>query len=145
MINGKPPFMDMDVGKAFAGFNFPTFDVESLMAAQRKNLEALTQANQLAVEGVQAVARRQAEIAREVIDQASTLVRDMVAPTAPEERVAKNAELAKLTFEKNLAHYRELTGMVAKANSEAFEVITKRVTESLDEIREQVKTKAVAR
>ena len=57
--NGKQSFLDIDVGKAFAGFTFPGLDVESLVAAQRKNIEAFTQANQLAVEGAQAVARRQ--------------------------------------------------------------------------------------
>lgn len=35
--NGKHTFLDMDVGKAFAGFTFPGLDVELLMAAQRKN------------------------------------------------------------------------------------------------------------
>jgi hypothetical protein len=54
--NGKQSFLDLDVSKAFAGFTFPGLDVESIVASQRKNLEALTQANQLAVEGVQAIA-----------------------------------------------------------------------------------------
>lgn len=139
MMNGKQGFLDMDVGKAFAGFAFPGFDVESLMATQRKNLEALTQANQLAVEGVQAVARRQAEIARETIDEASSLMREFSQPSAPEERIAKNVEAAKHAFEKGIANAREITALVTKANAEAFDVITKRVTESLDEIREQAK------
>ena len=74
-MNGKQTFFDVDIGKAFAGFTFPGFDVESLVAAQRRNLEALTQANQLAVEGIQAVARRQVEIARQAADEASAALR----------------------------------------------------------------------
>jgi phasin family protein len=139
MINGKHTFLDMDVGKAFAGFAFPGFDVESLMATQRKNLEAFTQANQLAVEGVQALARRQVEIARQAMDQASSLFREIVQPAAPEERLAKNAEIAKVAFEKNLANARELAELVTKANTEAFNVLNKRVTESFEEIREFAK------
>lgn len=142
MINGKHSFLDMDVGKAFAGFTFPGFDVESLMATQRKNLEAFTQANQLAVEGVQAIARRQVEIAREAMDEASAMLREFTQPTAPEDRLAKNVEVAKLAFEKGIANARELTALATKANAEAFDVITKRVTESLDEIREQAKQRA---
>jgi phasin family protein len=137
----KFPFLDMDVGKSFAGFNFPAFDVDGLMAIQRKNIEAFTQANQLAVESVQAVTRRQVELAREAFDGASATLREMVQPSAPEERIAKNAEFAKQVFEKGIANARELTELVTKANSEAFEVITRRVTESLDEIRSQAKTK----
>jgi len=142
MINGKNAFFDMDVGKAFAGFNFPTIDAESMMATQRKNLEAFTQANQLAVEGVQAVTRRQVEIAREAFEGASAALKELVQPSAPEDRIAKNAELAKQVFEKSLANYRELGELVSKANAEAFDVIAKRFSASLDELREQAKTKA---
>jgi len=142
MMNGKNAFFDMDVGKAFAGFNFPSIDAESMIASQRKNLEAFTQANQLAVEGVQAVTRRQVEIAREAFEGASAALKDLVQPSAPEDRIAKNAELAKQVFEKSLANARELTELVTKANAEAFDVITKRVSESLDELREQAKNRA---
>jgi len=46
------PF-DFDVTKVFADFRFRPFDVEAVWAAQRRNIEAFSQANQLAVEGVQ--------------------------------------------------------------------------------------------
>ncbi|HUK57620.1 MAG TPA: phasin family protein [Stellaceae bacterium] len=142
MINGKNAFFDMDVGKAFAGFNFSPIDAESVMASQRKNLEAITQANQLAVEGVQAVTRRQVEIAREAFEGASAALKDLVQPSAPEDRIAKNAELAKQVFEKSLANARELTELMAKANAEALDVITRRFSESLDELREQAKNRS---
>jgi phasin family protein len=142
MINGKHPFLDMDVGKAFAGFNFPGLDLESLVAAQRRNLEAFTQANQLAVEGFQAVARRQVELARQSVDEASALLREWTQPSAPEERVAKNVELAKQAFEKSVANVRELGELVTKANAEALSVINKRVSEGFEEIRDYAKQRA---
>ena len=142
MNNGKSGFLDMDVGKVFAGLSFPGFDVESLMATQRKNMEAFTQANQLAVEGVQAFAKRQVEIAREALEEASTALRELTQPGAPEEKLAKNAELAKHAFEKSLAATRELADLVAKANADAFEILNKRVTESLDELSSYAKNRA---
>jgi phasin family protein len=138
-MDGRQTFLDTDFSKAFAGFTLPGFDVEAVLASQRKNIEALTQANQLAVEGVQAVARRQAEIAREAIDEASAVLREIVQPTAPEERVAKNAELLKQTFERGLANTRELTLMLAKANTEAFDVVAKRMAQGFEEIRDEAK------
>jgi phasin family protein len=140
--NGKQSLFDMDLGKAFAGFTFPGFDVESLVAAQRKNLEAFTQASQLAVEGAQAVARRQAELARQAMDDASATLRDWTQPVAPEEQVAKNVELAKHAFEKGITNAREMAELVAKANTEAFSVIQKRVAESFEEIRGFTKQRA---
>lgn len=136
MINGKQSFLDYDVTKAFAGFAIPGFNVEAMMASQRKNVEALTQANQLALEGAQALARRQVEIAREALEEASTLFRELSQPGAPQERLAKNTEFAKANFEKGLATAKELAELVAKANTEAFNVLTKRVTESFEEIRD---------
>lgn len=142
MINGKQSFLDYDVSKAFAGFTIPGFNVEAMMASQRKNVEALTQANQLAIEGAQALARRQVEIAREALDEAPALFRELSQPGAPQERLAKNAELAKATFEKSLANARELTELMTKANAEAFNVLTKRMTESFEEIRDVASSKA---
>jgi phasin family protein len=138
-MNGKHGFFDGDFGKAFAGFTFPSFDVDSLVAAQRKNLEAVTQANQLAVEGARAFARRQVEIARQAVDEASTALRDLTQPVAADERLAKNAELAKHAYEKTMTNARELTELVAKANAEAFNVIHKRVAEGFEEIRDYAK------
>lgn len=140
--NGKHPFFDVDMSKAFAGFTFPGFDVESLVAAQRKNLEALTQANQLAVEGAQAIARRGVEITRQAVDEASAALREWTQPGAPEERLAKNAEFAKQAFEKSVANVRELAELLTKANTEAFNVLHKRVAETFEEIRDYAKHRA---
>lgn len=138
-MDSRQTFLDTDFSKAFAGFTLPGFDVEAVLASQRKNIEALTQANQLAVEGVQAVARRQAEIAREAIDEASTVLREIVQPTAPEERIAKQAELLKQTFERSLANTRELALLLAKANTEAFDVVAKRIAQGFEEVRDEAK------
>lgn len=144
MNNGKG-FFDMDVGKAFAGFSFPTVDVESFLASQRKTLEAFTHANQLAVEGVQALAKRQIEIVTQAIEEASSAVKEMAQPGAVDEKLAKNVELAKGSYEKILAATRELSELVAKTNSDTFGVLNKRVTEGFEEIRDYAaKTKKAA-
>jgi phasin family protein len=134
-----------DVTKVMADFRVPGVDVEAVVASQRKNIEAFTQANQLAVDGVQAVFRRQAEIARTAIEEFSSMFRDFVQPAgSPEDKLAKQAEYSKVALEKGLANARELTELVTKANTEAFNVINKRVTESLEEVRDYAK-KRVAR
>jgi phasin family protein len=135
MNNGKT-FFDTDVGKAFAGFAFPGFDVESLIATQRKNFEAFTQANQVAVEGLQTLLKREIEIATAAIDEASMALKELTAPGGAEEKLAKNADLAKASYDKVLANTRELTELVAKTNEEAFGVLNRRLTESFEEFKE---------
>src|SRR5206468_9351240 len=67
-------------------------DLEAVWAAQRRNLEALSQANQAAVEGVHALARRNIELTRETFEGLSALMRDLAQPVSPEDRIAKNTE-----------------------------------------------------
>jgi phasin family protein len=135
MSDARPNFFDFDVTKMFADFRFRPFDVEAIWAAQRRNIEALSQANQLAVEGVQAVARRQIELTRETFEGLSTLMRDLSQPASAEDRIAKNTDYAKQMLEKSVNHGREVVSIAAKAGADAAEVLHKRATESLDEMR----------
>ncbi len=135
-----------DVTKVMGDFRVPGIDVEAAVASQRKNIEALTQANQLAVEGVQALMRRQVEITRQAMEDFSAMFRDFVQPnSSPEDRIVKHAEYSKLAIEKSLSNAKELTELVTKANTEAFNVINKRVTESFDEVRDFAKKRVSAR
>jgi phasin family protein len=133
-----------DVTKAFGDFRVPGIDVDAIVAAQRKNFEALTQVNQFAVEGLQAVAKRQAEIAQQTLEEASALVRDWTQPGAPEERLANTVEAAKQAFEKGVANVRELTELTTKASGDVFSVIARRVSEGFDEVRLYAKKQATA-
>ena len=127
------PFLNTDFTKLFAEFKIPGFDMQSLVATQRRNIEAVQTANQLAVEGVQAVMRRQTEIIKSMVEESSTVLRDLMAQGAPQEKIAQQADLVKTAFEKALGNLRELTEMVAKSNTEAADVLAKRIGESLTE------------
>jgi len=142
MSEARPSFFDFDVTKMMTDFRFRPFDIEALMACQRRNIEAFSQANQLAVEGAQAVARRQIEIARQALEDVSVLFRELSQPTSTEDRIAKNTEYAKQMLEKSVSHGREITELAAKAGTEAADVLRKRASESLDELREMAKQHA---
>ena len=139
MADARPNFFDFDVTKMFADFRYRPFDVEAVWAAQRRNIEALSQANQLAVEGVQALARRQIELTRETFEGFSTLLRDMAQPASAEDRIAKNTEYAKQILEKSVSNGREIALLATKAGTEAADVLRKRACEGLDELREFAK------
>jgi phasin family protein len=108
------------------------------MDAQRKNIEALNAANQTAVQGMQAVAQRQAEILSQAMSEVSSIAQQFSATGNPQEMGAKQTELARKAFEQALANARELAEMVSKSNTEAFAIINKRVTESLQELKSLV-------
>ena|SRR5271154_5817391 len=135
MPDARTPFFDFDVTKMFADFRFRPFDVEAVWAAQRRNIEAFTQANQLAVEGAHALVKRQIEMTQQTFEDMSTMLRDMTQPASTEDRIAKNTEFAKKVIDKSLSHGREIAALATKAGSEATEVLQKRATEGMDEMR----------
>ncbi len=124
-----------DFPKLMGDFKVPGVDVEAVVSSQRRNLEALTQANQLAVEGIQAVARRQSEIFRQMMEETSQAMRDMMTAGSPEDKASRQTEMLKEAFKRAIANMRELAEMVSKSQGEAFDVINKRVTDSLDELK----------
>jgi phasin family protein len=132
----RPSFFDFDVTKIMSDFRFRPFDMEKWMACQRRNVEALAQANQLTVEAFQAVTRRQIEIARQTLEDVSALWRDLAHTGSTEDRIAKNAEYAKQMLEKSANNGREITQLATKAGTEAAEVLRKRACEGLDELRD---------
>lgn len=135
MATPSNPFFENDFTKMFSEFKIPGMDMQSLVATQRRNIEAVQTANQLAIEGVQAVVRRQSEIMRQMVEESSTVLREMMTSGAPEQKIAQQTELVKTAFEKALGNLRELTEMVAKSNTEAADVLTKRIGESLTELK----------
>ncbi len=144
-ILGDMKVPGFDVTKVLGDMKMPGFDLDAILATQRKNIEAVTAANQLAVEGLQAVLRRQAEILRQSMEEAGNAATEVISASTPEEKAAKHAELLKVTFEKSLSNIRELAEMVAKSNSEAADVLAKRVSASLDEVRSVMAETKVAK
>lgn len=125
-----------DMTKMMGDVKIPGFDMEAIMGAQRKNIEALTAANQAAVQGMQAVAQRQAEILSQAMNEVSSIAQQLAGSASnPQEMTTKQAELARKGFEQALSNMRELAEMVSKSNTDAFAIINKRVTESLQELK----------
>ena len=135
MANARSNPFDFDVTKIFGDFRFHPFDVEAVWAAQRRNIEALSQANQAAIAGVQALARHQIELTRETFEGFSALLRDLGQPASTEDRIAKNTEYVKQVMENGVKHGGEIATIAAKAGSDAAEILHKRTNEGLDEFR----------
>ena len=116
-------------------YKLPSVDIEKLIAAQQKNIEAVAEANRLAVEGIQTLAKRQVEVLQETMKEASEAVSSLRTAGSPAELAAKEAELGKNAFEKSVATMREMAEILLKSSREATDRINTRFTATLDEIR----------
>jgi phasin family protein len=133
------PFANLDLSqfdmtKMLSEYKLPGVDVNALVEAQCKNIEAVAAANKLAVESVQAIAKRQAEMLNESMAAVSNAAQEIAKAENPQDMTAKEAELARDALEKALANMRELAEMVGKSNTETFEVMNSRFKESLQEL-----------
>ncbi len=130
-----------DYAKMMQDLKVPGVDMDALVSAQRKNIEALTTANQMVAQGMQSVAKRQAEIMAQAMAEVSKIGQELATAGSPQDMTAKQAELAKSAFEKAVANMRELAEMIVKSNDQAFDLINKRVSDSLDELKGVVSKK----
>jgi phasin family protein len=131
-----------DLRKMMGDFRLPGFDLQAMAQCQRRNIEAFTQANQMALEGTQEWMRRNLDLARETMEDMSAMLSELTKPTTSmEDRLARHAEYSKKAIEKGLANFRDLAELVTKANTNAFGVISKRVTEGLEEVRDLAQQK----
>lgn len=126
------PFAKYDFTKMWSEFKLPQIDVEAIMAAQQRNIDAVSTANKAAIEGFQVAARRQFDLVRETMEKGAEITQEYVALN-PEEKLAKQGEYAKAAFETGLDNAREVTGIVTGAANEAAEVVNKRILEGFGE------------
>ena len=124
------PFVD--INKIMEQFKLPGIDMSAIVEARRKDIEALTQANKIALEGLQSLAQKQAEILRETMEEAQSAMQRMAAGT-PLENVTKQGELVQQAFHKALANMKALAEMAGKSQADAFDVISKRVQQNIKE------------
>jgi len=125
-----------EFGKLFTDMKFPALpDMEAFVSASRRNVETLTAANRVALEGAQAVARRHIEIVQQNMADLSEAMRAMSSIEAPQVKAAKHAELLKQTYERAVANMKELADLITHSNAEAVKLLNTRFTEAMDEVK----------
>ena len=126
-----------DFTRLFADLKIPAVpDVETLLSAHRRNMDTLSAANRIALEGAQAVAKRHMEIMQQTMAELSETLRSLAAPSvAPQAKAAKQADLLKKAYERAVSNTRELSDLIQRSNGEALDLLNKRFTEALDEVK----------
>lgn len=122
--------------KLFENIKMPAVpDMEAFVSANRRNIETLTAANRVALEGAQAVARRHMEIVQQSMAELTEAVRSMSAADTPQAKAAKQADLLKQAYEHAVANMKELGDLITHSNAEAVKLLNDRFTEAMDEVK----------
>jgi phasin family protein len=127
---------NMDMTKFFAEFRMPAMpDMTELAKAQQKNLEAITAANKVALEGARAFAERHMQIVQQSMAEMQDAMRSMASPADPQQQAAKQAEMAKASYERATAQMQELADLIQKSSGEALSVLHARFAEAMEEVK----------
>ena len=145
MSTNKAPAMDLsnafgDLTKMFEQFKLPGVDTVEIEAARHKDVEALMQANQTAYEGMQALAKKQAEMLKQAMEDIQAAVKGAAGGVGVGDP-GKQGELARKAYEKVLGDLKDLAEIARKSQADAMAAITKRGTEHLDEVKKMMKLK----
>jgi phasin family protein len=139
MANPEMPFMD--VNQLLQQFKVPGVDLNAMLEARRKDIEALVTANRQAYEGMQLLVQRQAEMLREAMAEWQAATTQMMSGQNSSAGAAKQAEVGKQALEKALANMRELAEIATKSQTQAWDVVNKRFHENLEELRQSMQPK----
>ncbi|MEM7743061.1 MAG: TIGR01841 family phasin [Pseudomonadota bacterium] len=116
--------------------DFPAFDFGVFQEAQQKNMKALIEANKTAVNGYQALYKRQAELFEAAVAEAKDRFSGVQGQPMTAENAAENFESMKSAFEKNLGDLKEIAELAQAANTGAFDIIKARTEEAFAEMKD---------
>jgi phasin family protein len=132
--------------KMFADMKLPAMPgMEALLSAHRRNMETFSAANRIALEGAQAVAKRNMEIMQQMMTEMSDTMRTLATAESPQIKAAKQTELLKSAYERAVSNTKELSDLIQRSNSEAISLLNHRVTEAMDEVKVLMDKSAAAK
>jgi phasin family protein len=134
----QPTFETFDFTSMLQNFKMPGVDIDGLMAAQQKNIDAINAANRATWEGMQSLAQRQSEVLQATMAAATASLQSLSDVKSPEELTKKQAEMMRTAFEQALGNMREMADMLTASNKEAFAVMSQRVESGMEELKQMM-------
>jgi len=132
-------FKANDFTKAFAAPKMPEVDADSVLAAQKKNMEALVAANKAAAAGYQNLFAKQVEVFEATLAEAQKQIAGFDPSKMDADSAAAQGEVAKVAFETALGNMTALAEGAQKANTDAFEVVSASIKDSVSELQDVAK------
>ena len=137
----KNPFADFDFSKMAGEFKFPMVNVETVVETGRKNFAAMTTASTAAVESMKTVATRQGDMFRAAMEDFSKHGSDVLSAATVEEKIAKQIDFAKKSYDAAITNSKELAELYTKGQTEAFETLSARVADLTEEVKAAIAAK----
>lgn len=126
-----------DVGKLIGKLKLPGVDIAAIVESQRKDMEALAEANRQAYEGVKALAARRNEILQDALVEWQAAMKDATGKDA----LTTQAAHARKGVQKAIDNIRELADMEVQSRKKAWKVVQDRFEENLGNLKKLLQPK----
>lgn len=118
----------------------PQIDKETMMKSHKKNLDALNEANKMAVEVMKSITQLQSQYMKQAFEDFATMMKDFMgkanAKDAMKESVEKHSHHVKNHVTRAMEHGANITNTLAKTQKEIFEIMHNRYNEGINELNE---------
>jgi len=122
------PFRDLT--KTLEQFKVPGVDMSAFVNARRKDVEALTAANKAAYEALQDLGRTQTDMLTHAMKGMQESAEGMLREGIKGADTTKQAEAARVAWQRMLADIKELAELARKSQAQAVAGLTETATES---------------
>ena len=123
--------------EVFEQLKLPSVDWEAVSEWQRKDMEALAEANRQAYEGVKALVERRNEILRDTVARWQDTVQNMAGPDA----MAKQSEATQEGVQEAINQFRELYEMEAEVHRNTWQSVQNRLQENMTNLQKLLQPK----
>lgn len=117
----------------------PKVDMDSMMAANKRNVEAFQNAHNAAMSALKTITTMQAQFAREMMEEAGSHMRGMMNCKSLEEGMELHSNSVKKAMERGLNHAKELGDVVASSQKEMARHVQERVKEGVEAAKSMAK------
>jgi phasin family protein len=137
-VTDNTSYIDM-LRKFGSDLGLPKLNVDELLQAQKKNLEALGQSAKVAAQGAQSVAQKQREVIEAGLREASTLAREYKPLGKIHENLALQTEFARKVFDIAVKGAQDSASTARQSTTDAVKIIQDRMKENFEEFRASVR------
>jgi hypothetical protein len=133
----SPANLTGEIARIIEQLKLPGLSLPAVMEARRKDIEALAEANRIALAGAQDFAQDLALKQREILQKAVRQLQALVLERKTEEAQAplQIGDLVGKALQDTFGNMRDLAELARKSQTDAFDVVSARVQRNIEELR----------
>lgn len=121
----------------------PTFDRETVIQNHKKNVEAINDANKMAVEVLKTISQLQTQYMRQTFDDIGSMVRDMASTQGKRDQnpMAAHSDRMRQMMTRSFDHSSEIAKLMAKSQQDSYGKFSEQFSQHFDEFKRAAEKK----